>query len=77
MAFAEDFNERLSAYEGLIHAVTLERGIKHTIPISVDEWGVMRVAPELRTDDLVSLARDDWGIMRPSAEIKEVHHHEH
>ena len=77
MAFAEDFNERLNAYEGLIHAVTLERGIKHTISISVDEWGVMRVPPELRTDALVNLARDDWGIMRLSAEIKEVHHHEH
>ena len=44
MAFAEDFNERLTAYEGLIRAVSLERGIKHAIGIAVDEWGVSRVS---------------------------------
>jgi alpha-N-arabinofuranosidase len=43
MAFATDFDERLNAYEGLIRAISLERGIKHHIGIAVDEWGVMRV----------------------------------
>jgi alpha-N-arabinofuranosidase len=43
MAFAEDFNQHLSAYEGLIHAVCLERGIRHAINIAVDEWAVMRM----------------------------------
>ena len=76
MAFAEDLNERLSAYEGLIQAVSLERGIKHNIPIAVDEWGVMRVPLELRTDTLVSLARDEWGNMRLPAEHKEVRPHD-
>ena len=76
MAFAEDLNERLSAYEGLIQAVSLERGIKHNIPIAVDEWGVMRVPPELRTDTLVSLARDEWGNMRLPTEHKEVRPHD-
>ena len=42
MTFAEDFEERLSAYEGLIRAVCLERGIKRPIYIAVDEWGVWR-----------------------------------
>ena len=77
MAFAEDFNERLSAYEGLVHAISLERGIKHIISITVDEWGVMRVPSEIRTNDLVSLARDEWGSLRPPAEHKEVRHHGH
>jgi len=43
MAFGADFNERLSAYEGLIKAVCLEKGIKHHIGIAVDEWGVIRL----------------------------------
>ena len=43
MAFAEDFNQHLSAYEGLIHAVSLERGIRHAVNIAVDEWAVMRM----------------------------------
>jgi alpha-N-arabinofuranosidase len=43
MAFGEDFNTRLTAYEGLIRAVSLERGIKHNIGIAVDEWGVLRL----------------------------------
>jgi alpha-N-arabinofuranosidase len=42
MAYAADLNERLSAYQGLIKAVSLERGIKHNIGIAVDEWAVMR-----------------------------------
>ena len=43
MAFAEDFNQHLSAYKGLIHAVSLERGIRHAVNIAVDEWAVMRM----------------------------------
>jgi len=42
MAYATDLNERLTAFEGLIKAVSLERGIKHNISIAVDEWAVMR-----------------------------------
>ena len=49
MAFAMDYNERLSCYEGLIRAVSLERGIKHHIGISVDEWGTSHMPAVLRT----------------------------
>jgi alpha-N-arabinofuranosidase len=42
MAYAADLDHRLRAYEGLIKAVSLERGIKHQIGIAVDEWAVMR-----------------------------------
>jgi alpha-N-arabinofuranosidase len=77
MAFAEDFNERLSAYEGLLRAVSLEHGIRHNISLAVDEWGMMRVPSGLRRDTPVTLARDEWGIMRLPAESKDVRHHEH
>jgi len=40
MALSELYEERLRAYEGLIRAVRLERGIKHPIYITVDEWGI-------------------------------------
>jgi len=63
MACAEAFNERLSAYEGLIRAVSLERGIRHNIGIAVDEWGVARRNRNLNRDIPVTLARDDWGLM--------------
>ena len=42
MIFAQEFNDRLNAYEGLIHAVSMERGIRHNIGIAVDEWGIYR-----------------------------------
>ena len=42
MAFAASYDEHLTAYEGLIRAVSLERGIKHNIGIAVDEWGIIR-----------------------------------
>ena len=64
MACAEAFNERLSAYEGLIRAVSLERGIKHNIGIAVDEWGVMRRPRNVNRDVPVSLTRDEGGVMR-------------
>ncbi len=40
MAVSELFEERLNAYEGLIRAVCLERGIRRPIYITVDEWGI-------------------------------------
>jgi len=40
MTLSELFEERLSAYEGLIRAVRLDKGIKHPIYITVDEWNV-------------------------------------
>ncbi len=40
MALSELYEERLSAYEGLIRAVRLDKGIKHPIYITVDEWGI-------------------------------------
>ncbi len=40
MALSELFEERLTAYEGLIRAMILERGIKRPIYITVDEWNV-------------------------------------
>jgi alpha-N-arabinofuranosidase len=40
MAVSELFEERLSAYEGLMRAICLERGIKRPIHIAVDEWGI-------------------------------------
>jgi alpha-N-arabinofuranosidase len=43
MAFAASYEEHLSAYEGIIHAVSLERGIKHAIPVAVDEWGIIHM----------------------------------
>jgi len=44
MAFAEDFNQHLTAYEGLIRSVCLERGISHPVNIAIDEWAVMAYA---------------------------------
>lgn len=40
MALSELFEERLSAYEGLIRAITVERKVKRPIYIAVDEWNV-------------------------------------
>jgi alpha-N-arabinofuranosidase len=40
MAISELLEKRLTAYEGLIKAVSLERGIKRPIHIAVDEWNV-------------------------------------
>ncbi len=63
MAFAESFNERLNAYEGLIRAVSLERGIKHSINIAVDEWDGTRIPEDNSKDDPIKLAADEWGVM--------------
>ena len=40
MTLSELLDARLSAYEGLIRAVQLERGSKHPVYIAVDEWNV-------------------------------------
>jgi alpha-N-arabinofuranosidase len=40
MAVSELLEERLLAYEGLVRAVSLERGIKRPVRIAVDEWNV-------------------------------------
>ncbi len=40
MVLSELFEERLSAYEGLIRVGRMDRGIKHPIYIAVDEWNV-------------------------------------
>jgi alpha-N-arabinofuranosidase len=40
MALSELFEGRLSAYEGLVRALRLERGIKRPIYLAVDEWNV-------------------------------------
>ena len=47
MTLSELFEERLSAYEGLIRAVSLDRGIKHPIYITVDEWNVWKHHPRI------------------------------
>jgi alpha-N-arabinofuranosidase len=64
MAFAADLDERLSAFEGLIRAVSLERGIRHDIGIAVDEWFAMRLPARLSGDAPVNIAADEWGVMR-------------
>ena len=69
MAFAADFNERLDAYEGLIRAISLERGIKHHIAIAVDEWGIDRIPAALRKNvpinmTPINITRDELGVMR-------------
>jgi alpha-N-arabinofuranosidase len=40
MAVSELLETRLTAYEGLIQAISLERNIKHPVHIAVDEWNV-------------------------------------
>ena len=40
MTLSKLYEEHLSAYEGLIRAVRLDKGIKHPIYITVDEWGI-------------------------------------
>jgi alpha-N-arabinofuranosidase len=64
MAFGADFEDRLSAYEGIIQAVSLERGIKHAVSIAVDELGVSRAPAEMPAPPPVTMARDQWGVMR-------------
>lgn len=72
MAFAEDFNERLSAYEGLIHAVSLERGLKHAVSIAVDEWGLMRLPSGLHEDIPISVITDKGGIIHLPSDSRDI-----
>jgi alpha-N-arabinofuranosidase len=74
MAFAEDFNERLSAYEGLIRAVSLERGIKHNISIAVDEWALNRIPAGSRRNAPVSLSAGEWSSMKLTADQGDIRH---
>ncbi|MEO8394904.1 MAG: alpha-L-arabinofuranosidase C-terminal domain-containing protein [Chloroflexota bacterium] len=56
MALSELFDARLSAYEGLIRAVQVERGSKHPVYISVDEWNVWHKANgEVVTETIYNL----------------------
>jgi len=66
MAFAESFNDHLSAFEAVIRAVSLERGIKHNISIAVDEWGNSPVSSEIEQELPTVIARDEWGVTRPT-----------
>ena len=63
MAFAESYDERLSAYEGLIQAVSLERGIKHPIRIAIDEWGIHRISADVHKDVPIRVDVDECGNM--------------
>jgi alpha-L-arabinofuranosidase len=40
MAVSELLEQRLSAFEGLVKAVSLQRNIKHPVYLAVDEWNV-------------------------------------
>jgi alpha-N-arabinofuranosidase len=76
MAFAADLNDRLTAYEGLIRAVSLERGIRHNIGIAVDEWGMHRSSSDISRNVPVNIARDEWGVMHLPADEKNAHRRE-
>jgi len=70
MAFAVNLNERLSAFEGLIRTVSLERGIKHFIGITVDEWFVTRI-PANEIENHIDVNVDEWGVMHVTLAKKE------
>ena len=56
MALSEVFEERLSAYEGLIRAVRLARKLARPIYIAVDEWNVWyRTGPEVGLEEVYNL----------------------
>jgi alpha-N-arabinofuranosidase len=61
MAFAASYDEHLTAYEGLIRAVSLERGIKHNISIAVDEWGIIRTPSGLFGTAPINVNIDERG----------------
>jgi alpha-N-arabinofuranosidase len=70
MAFAAGFEEHISAYEGLIKAVSLERGIKHAVAIAVDEWGIIYIPEELRREVPIIVTVDESGRAQLPAEEK-------
>ena len=50
MSISEVLENRLTAYEGLIQAVSLERNIKRPVHIAIDEWNVWyRTHPQYGT----------------------------
>jgi alpha-N-arabinofuranosidase len=71
MAFAASYNEHLTAYEGLIRAVSLERGIKHNIGIAVDEYGVMRSPADINRNVPINVVRDELGVMRQTVNTRD------
>ena len=54
MTVSENIEELLSAYEGLIRAVRLDRGIERDIYIAFDEWGALRRSGPNLEDALVT-----------------------
>ena len=62
MAFATSYDEHLTAYEGLIRAVSLERGIKHNISIAVDEWGIIRMRGDKNGPAPITVEVDKSGL---------------
>jgi alpha-N-arabinofuranosidase len=80
MALSELFEERLSAYEGLIHALCLQQGMKRPIPIAVDEWNVthqlddpeMQNSPEHRfnLEDALVVALQLNAFIRHAASVR-------
>ena len=55
MAQSELIEERLAAYEGLSRALSLQQGLKHPIPIAVDEWNTWYRTHGQYTDDINNL----------------------
>jgi alpha-N-arabinofuranosidase len=55
MGQSELIEERLSAYEGLSRALSLQQGLKHPIPIAVDEWNVWYRTHGAYTDNINNL----------------------
>jgi len=45
MALSELFEERLTAYEGIIRAIKAQQGVRRPIYIAVDEWGTIPLTP--------------------------------
>ncbi len=70
IAFAAGFEEHLSAYEGLIKAISLERGIKHAVDIAVDEWGIIYIPAEARQEAPINVTVDASGQAQLPAEEK-------
>ena len=68
MAFAAGFEEHIRAYEGIIKAVCLERGINHAVNIAVDEWGIIYIPEELRRESPITVTVDESGYAQPQAE---------
>jgi len=74
MTVSELFEERLSAYEGLIRAVRLERGIERPIAIAVDEWNVWKHAPSIdwfqNLEDALVIAMNLNAFIRHAKSVK-------